>query len=233
MSTLRTVQIYASVPIPDLSLDNIKRYFCYTSIEAAKRLGVSYSKLKKVARNYGIKRWPYRKIKSLDNMINKGDSEEKTLAIHKKELLLNDPNIIYTDLISGSKNHCFNIKLRRKHKWDMYEAKKYAGSKIANKLPSVMLNSQIQPPEIQSEPIFKNIIIDSETESDSEEVDGMLYIDETPFEEEAETATKIEVPNKRNDESESNKIYTIRLTHGEIECSQSEYYFLTEQCYNF
>jgi hypothetical protein len=262
-NSLRTIQLCTNDPKPDLSLKNIEKYYIYPIAEAAKLLGCCTSVLKKIMRKFGIKRWPYRKIKSLDKMINEGDSEEKALAIDKKELLLGDPNINYTDLIPKSKINHFNVKISNKKKGKTHVrsynkkcvTKKTVGLKVANKLPPLILNSQICPAEIDK------IDIDSETESDcdddnytttstvpvpvpaatatativinnnesdSEDDDpDMLFIDETPSDDEAESSNRV------NEESELDSADRIKLTLGEIGCLQSQCYFTSEQHYNF
>ena len=45
------------------------QYFKVSIQTAAKQLGVGLTILKKRCREMGIERWPYRKIKSLDNLI--------------------------------------------------------------------------------------------------------------------------------------------------------------------
>lgn len=39
------------------------------SEEAAKKLGVGLTVLKRICRKFGVPRWPYRKLKSLDRLI--------------------------------------------------------------------------------------------------------------------------------------------------------------------
>eukprot|EP00327_Prymnesium_parvum_P047176 CAMPEP_0205876220 /NCGR_PEP_ID=MMETSP1083-20121108/13675_1 /ASSEMBLY_ACC=CAM_ASM_000430 /TAXON_ID=97485 /ORGANISM="Prymnesium parvum, Strain Texoma1" /LENGTH=116 /DNA_ID=CAMNT_0053238953 /DNA_START=63 /DNA_END=409 /DNA_ORIENTATION=+ len=53
----------------DLSLATIARYFHMPIVEAAGILGVCTTVLKKVCRRHGIKRWPQRKLQSLNKRI--------------------------------------------------------------------------------------------------------------------------------------------------------------------
>lgn len=279
MSTsIREVRLYAPNPIPDLSLENIKRYYCYPINEAAKHLGCCTSVLKNVMRKFGVKRWPHRKIKALDKRIElSGEPETIADAITKKELLINNPDIYFTDLISKSESNRVNAKIssKLKGKTPAFKSnkacvtKKTVESKVANKLPLVILNRQTHNTKIETKPIFKNInvvVIDSETESDSDHDPDMLYIDETIYSDDEDaivSTTTIgieneesdseyidpdmlfidETPsdeddkptaftNEKNEERELNVINQMGLTFGEIECSQTQYYFLSEQHYS-
>lgn len=58
--------LHPFIPAPPLPLP---QYFHLPSEEACKRLGVGLTVLKRQCRKYGILRWPYRKIKSLDKLI--------------------------------------------------------------------------------------------------------------------------------------------------------------------
>lgn len=45
-----------------------------SSEEASKVLGIGLTVLKRICRKFGVKRWPYRKLKSLDRLINNVES---------------------------------------------------------------------------------------------------------------------------------------------------------------
>lgn len=343
-NTLREIQINPSDSKPDLSPDNIKKYYIYPIKEAAKLLGCCTSVLKKIMRKNGIKRWPYRKIKSLNNIIAYGNPGEQALAISKRELLFSDPNVSYNSLISKSKLNSLNSKINNIHTREKKSAtnliaksnffnnetsnmqkennrvtKKTVELKIANKLPFIPFNSQHHT-VTKTVPIFKNIVREikdsvkitstdeiydsivshnnqsehedvdlgnfftdtdtdtttaivikndkSESESDSEDVDpDMLFIDETPSDNEMETDVTTnmerefentdtesdsedidpdmlfidetpsdneeEIDAKTNEERDFDRIDRIRLTHGEIRCSQSQKYCFTDQHYIF
>jgi len=53
-----------------MELDDIRPYFNLTAEEAARILGLSTIKLRKISTRLGIKKWPYRRIKSILNMIH-------------------------------------------------------------------------------------------------------------------------------------------------------------------
>lgn len=80
-----------------LSLDCLKNYFGRTLEEAAKELGVCSTVIKNVCRQYGIRRWPYRKIQSINRLIEyleqqlREDSKgEKFLGDEKKRRVINE-----------------------------------------------------------------------------------------------------------------------------------------------
>ncbi|KAK9813220.1 hypothetical protein WJX72_010939 [[Myrmecia] bisecta] len=53
----------------DLTLEALQAHYHLPSAEAANNLGVGVTVLKKCCRKLGIRRWPYRKLKSMDNLI--------------------------------------------------------------------------------------------------------------------------------------------------------------------
>jgi hypothetical protein len=46
------------------------------SEEAARKLGVGLTVLKRICRKFGVPRWPYRKLKSLDRLITNVEVRE-------------------------------------------------------------------------------------------------------------------------------------------------------------
>ncbi|GJQ08971.1 hypothetical protein GpartN1_g762.t1 [Galdieria partita] len=80
-----------------LTLDCLKNYFGRTLEEAAKELGVCSTVIKNVCRQYGIRRWPYRKIQSINRLIEyleqqlREDSNgEKFLGDEKKRKVISE-----------------------------------------------------------------------------------------------------------------------------------------------
>lgn len=54
---------------PKLTIETISPYFTQNIQTASKELGICCTLLKKICRKYGITRWPYRKIQSVDRTI--------------------------------------------------------------------------------------------------------------------------------------------------------------------
>eukprot|EP00871_Galdieria_phlegrea_P005104 jgi/Galph1/5595/GphlegSOOS_G4220.1 len=52
-----------------LTLESLRNYFGTTLEDASKELGVCSTVIKNVCRQYGIRRWPYRKLQSLNRLI--------------------------------------------------------------------------------------------------------------------------------------------------------------------
>ncbi|CDP01797.1 unnamed protein product [Coffea canephora] len=67
----------ATKDIARLALEDLAKYFDLPIIEASKNLKVGLTVLKKKCREFGIPRWPHRKIKSLDSLIQDLQGEVK------------------------------------------------------------------------------------------------------------------------------------------------------------
>ncbi|CAH1437129.1 unnamed protein product [Lactuca virosa] len=67
----------ATKDIASLNLEDLSKYFDLPIIEASKNLKVGLTVLKKKCREFGIPRWPHRKIKSLDGLISDLQEEVK------------------------------------------------------------------------------------------------------------------------------------------------------------
>lgn len=59
----------ASKDIARIALSDLAKYFDLPIVEASRNLKVGLTVLKKKCREFGIPRWPHRKIKSLDGLI--------------------------------------------------------------------------------------------------------------------------------------------------------------------
>lgn len=76
-----------------VKLDELSQYFHMPEKMVAKQLGVCLTSLKKICRQNGITRWPYRKLKSLDKKINKienaltSTAEDPSAMLMKWEML--------------------------------------------------------------------------------------------------------------------------------------------------
>ena len=60
----------ATKHVATLGLEDLAKYFDLPIVEASKQLKVGLTVLKKKCRQFGIPRWPHRKIKSLDCLIH-------------------------------------------------------------------------------------------------------------------------------------------------------------------
>ncbi|KAK0606837.1 hypothetical protein LWI29_004996 [Acer saccharum] len=60
----------ASEDVAKISLNDLVKYFDLPILEASRNLKVGLTVLKKKCREFGIPRWPHRKIKSLDSLIH-------------------------------------------------------------------------------------------------------------------------------------------------------------------
>ncbi|KAF8101090.1 hypothetical protein N665_0210s0025 [Sinapis alba] len=56
--------------VAGLSLEDLSKYFGVPIVEASRNLNIGLTVLKKKCREFGIPRWPHRKIKSLDSLIH-------------------------------------------------------------------------------------------------------------------------------------------------------------------
>ena len=66
-------------PMKDLSLETLSSCFGMTAKEAAVKLGLCVTSLKKIMRKHGISRWPFRKLKSLNDALSQQVGEDKAL----------------------------------------------------------------------------------------------------------------------------------------------------------
>jgi len=64
----------------DLTFEQISAYFHLPINEASKELKICATILKKVCRANGITRWPHRKIRSLENMIQQLKLQLQTIT---------------------------------------------------------------------------------------------------------------------------------------------------------
>ncbi|KAI4327835.1 hypothetical protein L6164_020252 [Bauhinia variegata] len=67
----------ATAHIKKIDLPELVKYFGMPIVEASRNLNVGLTVLKRKCREFGIPRWPHRKIKSLDNLIHDLQEEAK------------------------------------------------------------------------------------------------------------------------------------------------------------
>ena len=116
----------ATKPTQTLSLEELSPYFHLPINDAATELGICSTALKKICRSIGVKRWPHRKIKSLDNMIeslqnlidaNEGDIPKMNLDMEdllaKRKFLMENPNTCYKNVVSKYQINSFNSKIQK------------------------------------------------------------------------------------------------------------------------
>ena len=60
-----------STSTKDVKLEELSKYFHLPEKAVAKELGICLTSLKKLCRSYGITRWPFRKLKSLERTMRK------------------------------------------------------------------------------------------------------------------------------------------------------------------
>ncbi|GLT72898.1 hypothetical protein SLA2020_447940 [Shorea laevis] len=87
----------ASERIARIALPDLAKYFDLPIVEASRNLKVGLTVLKKKCREFGIARWPHRKIKSLDSLIQDLQEEAKrqqleneaaAMAVAKRQRML-------------------------------------------------------------------------------------------------------------------------------------------------
>lgn len=113
-------------PPQALTLEELSQYFHLPINEAAEQLGICATVLKKICRSKGVQRWPHRKIKSLNNMIeslqtlidaNEGDipklNMDMTDLLEKRNYLLANPNTNYKSVVSKYAINAFNTKIQK------------------------------------------------------------------------------------------------------------------------
>jgi len=112
--------------IQTFTLKELSKYFHLPINEAAAQLGVCATVLKKICRNNGVKRWPQRKIKSINNMIealqqliddSEGDVPKLNMdmddLLAKRKYLLENPDASYKSVVSKYAINSFNSKIQK------------------------------------------------------------------------------------------------------------------------
>ncbi|XP_057723487.1 protein RKD5-like [Arachis stenosperma] len=113
--------------VAKITLSELVKYFDIPIVEASRRLNVGLTVLKRKCREFGIPRWPHRKIKSLDSLIheiqeeaNNQESDDKAAAlaaIEKRRMLESEKENIerkpFMDIQSETKKLRQDIFKRR------------------------------------------------------------------------------------------------------------------------
>lgn len=121
-----TENVTKAIAPQTLTLAELSPYFHLPINDAATQLGICSTALKKICRSIGVKRWPHRKIKSLDNMIeslqqlidtNEGDIPKLNMDMEdllaKRKYLMENPNTNYKNVISKYAINSFHSKVQR------------------------------------------------------------------------------------------------------------------------
>ncbi|XWS29124.1 hypothetical protein CRYUN_Cryun24cG0001600 [Craigia yunnanensis] len=86
-----------SKDVARIALEDLAKYFDLPIVEASKNLNVGLTVLKRKCREFGIPRWPHRKIKSLDSLIRdlqeeaeqlQQEDEAAAFAVVKRRMML-------------------------------------------------------------------------------------------------------------------------------------------------
>ncbi|OMO98077.1 Plant regulator RWP-RK [Corchorus capsularis] len=118
-----------SKDIARIALEDLAKYFDLPIVEASRNLNIGLTVLKRKCREFGIPRWPHRKIKSLDGLIRdlqeeadkrQEEDEAAAFAVEKRRMMLEseresierDP---YIELKSETKRFRQDI-FKRRHK---------------------------------------------------------------------------------------------------------------------
>ena len=96
-----------------LSKQDIIKHFDKPLKEAAKELGLSESVLKKYCRKFDIHRWPYRKVKSLKNIVEVCEENKKNEIENYLNILYKEPNTKLIAFISKPDNNRYNQKRKK------------------------------------------------------------------------------------------------------------------------
>lgn len=140
----------SSVDTTNITLETLSLLYHLPTQEAAKKLEVCPTIFKRICRKQGLKRWPYRKIHSINSLI---ESLEKTIKANegeipkinmdmndllaKKKYLMENPNVSYKSVISKYCINSFRAKVEqatpaRKQKIDTPIKKKTFKRKISS-----------------------------------------------------------------------------------------------------
>ena len=113
-----------------LSLDQIQECFGMPIVDAAARLGVGLTVLKKLCRQYGVPRWPHRKMKSLECLISNieaiaaNDPEQKLAAETNStvnelrtqhQIMLSDPGAAMEERTRRLRQAFFKASYKHRH----------------------------------------------------------------------------------------------------------------------
>merc|ERR1712137_76688 len=109
-----------------LTIADLSRYFHLPINDVSRELGVCTTVLKRICRQNGISRWPHRKIKSIDGLIESLEEVAATqpedlpciqnyldIFHQKRHYLLQHPNVPYQQVVSKHLVNTLNLRLNR------------------------------------------------------------------------------------------------------------------------
>merc|ERR1712137_9817 len=109
-----------------LTIADLSRYFHLPINDVSRELGVCTTVLKRICRQNGISRWPHRKIKSIDGLIESLEEVAATqpsdlaciqkyldLFQQKRLFLLQHPNVPYQKVVSKHLVNTLNMRLNK------------------------------------------------------------------------------------------------------------------------
>ena len=110
----------------EMDLKELSQYFHLPINEVSQQLGVCTTVLKKMCRSNGVERWPHRKIKSIDGLIDSLNTlietepedidhllQEMEALQQKRELILANPNISYKSVVPKHFINNLNARIHR------------------------------------------------------------------------------------------------------------------------
>ena len=141
------------------TLAELAPFFDFPINEAADRLGVCSTVLKKICRNNGVERWPHRKIKSINSMIESlqqlidesgGDVPALNMdmddLLAKKKFLLENPNTSYKAVVTKYAINSFNTKIQKAQGGKKEPGKSRSSSSSASPIPFPSPSKGIEKP---------------------------------------------------------------------------------------
>lgn len=172
-NTLESI-IYPNNKNPIISFEEVKKQYHLPLNDAAKELEICTTVLKKICRKNGVKRWPYRQVNSLNNVIKYSEEigDDASVKIYRNEMvkLHENPNIEYGRIIKKSKLNYINSNIRKQPNTKKSSSKRVPSSKVVPTVPVFPVkNTKMEIVESQpfslSEPTNRESN-DSETEEE-------------------------------------------------------------------
>ncbi|KAK8673356.1 hypothetical protein V6N13_111698 [Hibiscus sabdariffa] len=130
-----------SKDVARIALEDLAKYFDLPIVEASRNLNVGLTVLKRKCREFGIPRWPHRKIKSLDGLIRdlqeeaeqrQQEDEAGAYAVAKRRMMLE------TEKESIEKEPCIELKNETKRfRQDIFK-RRHKARAHKNQYPSVL-----------------------------------------------------------------------------------------------